>query len=566
MKDRRRLLVKFIGTASALLIVCASLVAQPVTESQTKAVDAVFAKWNRSDSPGCVLAIMQDGHIVYKHAYGMADLEHNSPISPQTPFHVASVSKQFTAAAVILLAEDGKLSLDDEIHKYIPELPRLQYPITISNLLHHSSGLRDQWDLLELAGWRYSLDLITNDDVFSVLTRQKELNFRPGERFLYSNTGYTLLGEIVKRVSGESLRNFTTERMFKPLGMNWTHFRDDHAELIHGQAYGYQPVKSGSWRLSVTNFDTVGATSLFTTVEDLFLWDENFYQHRIGGPFFSDLMLRREHFNDGRVNPYAMGLIESKYRGLTVIAHAGSDAGYRAYLVRFPELHFSVACLCNAGPSADPVLLSRTVADVFLDSSFRGAHPSPPQQYVDVPTEQLRPKAGLYWNGQINDVMELDIKDGKLSLLEGDELLPLQAFASDRFFCKQNGAEIRFEPADSQGKQKAVVIRSTGESNTYDFLPSWSSRSDQLNELAGDYLSDEIDPIYRLASAAGKLTISWLKHSARELKQAGPDLFYNSDLTIQFVRDPHTGAVSGFVLSTGRIQNMKFRKSPMTRE
>ena len=202
--------------------------------------------------------MMKNGHVVYKRAYGMADLEHGAPITPSTPFHVASVSKQFTAAAIMLLAQDGKLSLDDDVHKYVPEVPDFHYPITLGNLLHHSSGLRDQWDLLELAGWRYSLDLITNDDILSVLMRQKELNFRPGDRFFYSNTGYTLLGEIVKRVSGESLRNFTTERIFKPLGMTSTHFRVVVAELIHGQAYGYQPTKGGGWRLSVTNFDTAG--------------------------------------------------------------------------------------------------------------------------------------------------------------------------------------------------------------------------------------------------------------------------------------------------------------------
>jgi hypothetical protein len=291
-------------------------------------------------------------------------------------------------------------------------------------------------------------------------------------------------------------------------------------------------------------------------------WDENFYHPKIGGPSFRNLMLQREVLNDGQVNAYKMGLIDRKYRGLKVAVHAGIDAGYRAYLIRFPELHFSVACLCNAGSSADPVLLSRKVADVFLDSRFRSAHPLPREAYLDLPVEKVASRAGLYWNREINDVMELDFNDGKLSLLDGNELLPLHAITPDVFICEQDGAEIRFEPAGPGGKQRTVVTRSTGESNPYELLPlAEESSSDRVAEFTGDYMSEEIDPVYRLADTSGKLTISWLKHRAQQIKPAGRDLFYNSDLTVHFIRDPQTEAVSGFVLSTGRIQNLRFKKS-----
>ena len=180
----------------------------------TARVDKIFEKWNRIDSPGCAISLMKDGHIIYKHGYGMANLDHNVTITPSTVFHVASISKQFTAASVVLLAQQGKLSLDDDVRKYVPELPDFGSLITIRNLIHHTSGLRDQWDLLELAGWRYSLDLITDEDVMSVVTRQKDLNFKPGEKYVYCNTGYTLLAIIIKRVSGQSFREFTTESFF----------------------------------------------------------------------------------------------------------------------------------------------------------------------------------------------------------------------------------------------------------------------------------------------------------------------------------------------------------------
>ena len=261
-------------------------------------VDRLFAEWDKPGSPGCALAVMRDGHIVHERGYGMADLDHNVKITPTTVFHVASMSKQFTAASVLMLAQQGKLSLDDEAKKYVPELPDFGVPITLRQLLHHTSGLRDQWELLGLAGWRYSLDLITDADVLAVLSRQNALNFTPGSKYLYSNTGYTLLAQVVKHLSGQSFRSFTENRIFAPLAMSHSHFRDDHAEIVKGIAYGYAP-HEGGFGLSVTNFDTVGATSLLTTVEDLALWDQNFYSARVGGEALVKQLQERGSLNDG---------------------------------------------------------------------------------------------------------------------------------------------------------------------------------------------------------------------------------------------------------------------------
>ena len=304
-------------------------------------VDKVFTKWDSTVSPGCALSVMKDGQIIYKRGYGMADLDHDVPINPETVFHVASVSKQFTAAAISLLAQEPKLSLDDDVRKYIKELPDFGATITIRHLIHHTSGLRDQWSLLSLAGWRRSHDLITDDDVLDLMSRQKDLNFKPGEKYLYSNTGYTLLAQIVRRVSGLSLREFTTNRIFKLLDMKSTHFRDDYQETVKHMAYGYRDGRGGNgYRLSVTNYDTVGATSLLTTVEDLAQWDENFYRPRVGGSELVEQQLQRGKLNSGKQLDYAFGLEHGKYRGLYTIDHDGGDAGYRADLLRFPEQHF----------------------------------------------------------------------------------------------------------------------------------------------------------------------------------------------------------------------------------
>lgn len=340
--------------ASALAGACFG---QTLAPGITKQVDQIFAKWDKPDSPGCALGVYRDGRIVYKRGYGMEDLNEDVKITPSTVFHVASMSKQFTAASIVLLAQQGKLSLDDDVRKYVPELPDFGQKITIRHLVHHTSGLRDQWNLLELAGWRYSKDLITNDDVMSVMTRQKELNFKPGDRHVYCNTGYTLMGLIVTRVSGTSLREFTTKNIFEPLRMTHTFFRDDHAQIIKHDAVGYEQEPGKPFEISITNFDTVGATSLHTTVEDLQLWDENFYHPKVGGSEFVKQMLERGRLNNGEELDYAFGLVLGKYKGLPTVDHGGADAGYRSDLTRFPEQHFSASVLCNSAET-DPSSLA----------------------------------------------------------------------------------------------------------------------------------------------------------------------------------------------------------------
>src|SRR5215469_17094834 len=360
-----------------VLLAATVLQGQSLSPEMAAKVDQVFEKWNRTDSPGCALGIYKDGQIVYKHGYGMANLNDDVPIRPNTVFHVASMSKQFTAASILLLAQQGKLSLDDDVHKYIPELPDFGERITLRHLMHHTSGLRDQWALLGLAGWRYSQDLITDDDVMSVLIHQKALNFKPGEKYLYSNTGFTLLALVVKRVSGISLREFTTRKIFEPLGMTHTHFRDDHEEVIKHDALGYEQEGEGKpLRMNLTNFDTTGATSLHTTVEDLQLWDENFYDPRVGGPDFVKQMLEKGRLNSGKEQDYASGLAIEKYKGLATVGHGGADAGYRSDIVRFPQQHFTATALCNRA-DANPGSLTRQVADIVLAKDLKAPATEP---------------------------------------------------------------------------------------------------------------------------------------------------------------------------------------------
>jgi CubicO group peptidase (beta-lactamase class C family) len=541
------------------LLTCLRLPAQEAAAKLAEQTDKIFAKWDSTVTPGCALSVMKDGRIIYKRGYGMADLDHDVPITTQTVFHVASISKQFTAAAVLLLAQEGKLSLDDDVHKYIKELPDFGLPITIRQLMHHTSGLRDQWALLDLAGWRYSLDLITDEDVLSLMERQKELNFKPGEKYLYCNTGFTLLGQIVKRVSGQTLREFTTSRIFGPLGMTRTHFRDDHAEIVKQVAYGYEEGTGRNvFRLSVTNFDTVGATSLLTTVEDLANWDENFYHPTVGGSALVEQQLLRGKLNSGKEIDYAAGLVHGTYRGLKTVDHGGADAGYRAHLIRFPKQHFAVACLCNQAET-NPGELARKVADVYLAGQFKEPAPqraepsaAPP---VTLSAQQAAKWAGMYWEKDEERAWRIVRDDAKLYLRESEEdRVALVPQTEKRFQLGEFPVTLTFD-------ESGMSVGQPGQEkpDRFERVTEFHPTQEQLSRYAGDYASAEIDPIYRIRVEDGRLVLRRFKAKPSKLSPVINDYFYGSDGTVHFVRNA-AGDVSGFELNRGRVRHFAFKK------
>ena len=326
-------------------------------------VDAIFTEWNKLDSPGCSLAVIKDGAIIYKHGYGMANLKKHIPITSKTIFDIGSTSKQFTAASIVLLAQEGKISLDDNIRKYLPEIPDYGHKITIRNLIHHTSGLRDYLDLFSQEGIEQE-DYTNDKDALDILIRQKSLNFKPGDKYLYCNSGYFLLSQIIKRASGQTLRQYAQEKIFNPLGMKNTHFHDDHTKTVENKATGYSPEKKG-FVVDMSNFDQTGDGGVNTTVEDLFLWDQNFYHPKVGGKALIDQMLTRGKLNNGKKLEYAYGLEIMPYKGLNTVSHGGAWAGYRAELLRFPDQKFSVICLCNLS-SMEPEELAVNVADIYL--------------------------------------------------------------------------------------------------------------------------------------------------------------------------------------------------------
>ena len=308
-------------------------------------VDAIFARWT-SETPGCAVGVSKDGTPLVQKAYGMADLEHDVPNRADTIFEAGSVSKQFTAAAVLLLAQDGKLSLDDPVRRHVPELPDYGAPLTIRHMLQHTSGLRDWGELAAIAGWPRTTQRYTDEHVLDILSRQRALNFTPGTQHSYSNSGYTLAAIIVSRVSGKSLAEFSRERIFAPLGMTRTSWRDDHTRTVKGRAIAYRPAPSG-FKIHMPFENVYGNEGLLTTVEDLLKWNENFVAPKVGTPAFLAIQQEPGRLNDGRRFTYAMGLVLDHYLGSPRVTHNGSTAGYRAHLARFPAQGLSVAVLCN---------------------------------------------------------------------------------------------------------------------------------------------------------------------------------------------------------------------------
>jgi len=518
-------------------------------------VDSVFADVDGPTKPGCAVSVMRDGALVYEQGYGRANLEYGIPITARSVFHVASVSKHFTAMAVELLVNEGKVSWDDDIRKWVPEVPDFGTPITLRHLVHHVSGIRDQWNLLGMAGWRWEADVVTQKDVLDITSRQTALNFAPGERYLYSNTGFTLLAVVVERVTGTTLRAFAQERIFGPLGMEDTHFHDDHEMIVRGRAWAYAPDPAGLFGLkgSIPDFDVVGATSLFTTVHDLAAWDRNFITARVGGREALARLQERFVLNSGDTIPYAHGLSHGMYRGLRTLGHGGSDAGYRSQFIRFPDQRFSVAVLCNF-PTSDPGTRANRVAEAYLEAEMqpRPARPGAGAT-VAMPRPQLAALAGWY-RGELPyqaTRIRLDGDTLRLGATAGPALRPL---GEGRFEIVGPGTVITLRPGT--GRAAGTMEGALGRAVRHDL---WEPSEADLAAIAGTYASKELGTEYRLVVEGGRLVAKHRKLDDAPLTPALRDSFLMAGALAAFTRDA-SGRVAGFTISDGRVWNVRFER------
>ncbi len=530
-------------------------------------VDALFARWDKPDSPGCALGVIKDGSFIYKRGYGMANLDYNIPISPDTSFYIASTSKQFTAMSIALLAREGKISLDDDIRKYLPEIPQYQSPVTIRHLIYHTSGIRDYLELTDLAG-RHTEDVNTDDDFIKLIARQKNLNFKPGEKYLYSNSGYFLLSQIVKRVSGKSLRVFADENIFKPLGMVNTRFHDDRSEIIKNRATGYFPRKGGGFSVLITNFDGVGDGGLFTSVEDLLLWNQNFYNNKLaGGADLINNLFTTGTLNNGEKTDYAFALMTSDYKGLKMISHGGSFNGFRAEMLRFPEQKFSVICLCNLG-SIDATGLARKVADIFLEKQLKqpakddGNGAVSESAFLKLSEQELAGVAGLYFNPTNVTHRRVIVKDGKLLfVINANNAFELKAISASRFLMPDIPAkvEVSFSPPQPGKVKNMQVAGGGGKPEIFEPIKPAAYTPEELSKFAGTFYNEELDAKYVFSIKENKLTVR-VGSEEVPLEALFTDAFASPQgQIIRFKRDQQN-RITGFSLSSGRVKEILFSK------
>lgn len=340
-------------------------------EVRSTRIDRVFAHLDRTDAPGCSVGVIVDGELVHARGYGMANLEHGLALNADSIFRIGSTAKQFTAACLLLAEQDGALALDDPLLAHLPELGQTYADVTVRHLVHHQSGIRDYLTLAWLADLG---DAYSEGQVLELLARQEGLDFAPGERTSYSNSGYLLMGVVLERATGKDLRTFAHERIFEPLGMRESLFYDDHTELVPRRAEGHEFDPSHGWRIGRTALDLVGDGGVFTSVRELAKWDANFYSHAVGGAALSEAQHRVGVLNDGTAIDYAAGLVVDEWRGLERVSHGGAFDGFRAELMRFPRQRLSIICLANNG-MVDPTSLCRQVADLYLEEIYAEDEP-----------------------------------------------------------------------------------------------------------------------------------------------------------------------------------------------
>jgi len=504
-------------------------------------LDALFSRWRHPDTPGCAVGLQLRNEPSVFRAYGNADLEHGVAIDGKTVFEAGSVSKQFTAASVLILIEQGTLRADDDISKYVPELPDYGVTITIAQLLGHTSGLRDWEGVVDIAGWPVTTRQYTVKDVLEIVARQKHLNYRPGTAFSYTNSGYVLLATIVERVSGEPFAEFGRERLFEPLGMHSTRWRDDFSAVVKGRAIAYDAV-GDAYRQLMPFESVVGAGGLLTTVGDLLKWNDALDSSKLGA-FVTLALQRTGSLSDGQPTNYAGGLYVDDFHGIRRLSHSGETAGYEAYLARFPDQKVSIALLCNAGPAADVDSTGDKIASLFLHAL---PAPPPPNEAVSVPKrspEQLAPYAGTYFDAALALKTEMVVEKGVLQrAADGMQWTPL---SPDTFAAPDS--TIHFS-----GLDRFVREFDDGRRLEFQRTQPWHPSEADLIPFVGRYRSEEASTTYDVTIVNGRLTIATAdrRWNTSALEPVSVDTFIKPHHTYRFLRDG-TGAVSGLDVSEG---------------
>ncbi len=559
MKNTIVLIMLVVAFAFPGVLAQQNMTAQTSDDEAAKKADAFLAQWDKADMPGCAVAAVRDGNVIYKRAFGMANLDYDVPNSTATLFNVASVSKAFTAASVALLAHQGKLSLDDDVRKYVPELRQYDDTVTIRHLIHHTSGIREYQALVLFSGLGAD-NAYTDKAILDILARQKNLSFKPGAKYQYSNSGYLLLGLIVERTSGKSLRAFAEENIFRPLGMKNTRFHDNRFEVVKNRAAGYRigPDKSIFLRTSLS--DLVGAGGVLSSAEDLALWAQNFFEPKVGNKELINLLNTAGTSNTGKKINYSFGLFHNRYKGLPVIKHSGNNSGYRAQIASFPEQKFASIALCN-NTAIFPSSIVEKLADIYLNGQFKTDVSIQKKPWEDLPPaialsdkEALR-YAGTYAHAESGRVFKLRIQDGKLINSEFfKRVVPVSVLSENRLVVADKNGMTDMNVVFDKGGKVAEIRIFDGNGRPDSFIPVKPplTSPEQLAEYAGTYYSEEFAANYKVSVKGNSVAVQINESLQPTLAAWYPDFFTAADGEIRFTfsRDDK-GRVNGFVFDSG---------------
>lgn len=536
-----------------VLILIAFVFVSFLTHAQTlqdtlAQIDKIFSAC-QPQNPGYELAISRNGVVIYSKAWGMADLEHLVPLTTTSVTEAGSVSKQFTAAAILLLAQQGKLSLNDDIRKYLPEIPDYGSVIRISNLLHHTSGLRDWGSVMAIAGWPRSTKTYSNDDVLYIVSRQKNLNNKPGDEFIYSNSNFNLQALIVKRITGMELAEFTRKYIFEPAGMTHTQWRDDFKRIVLNRAIAYDKLDTG-YQIDMPNEYAYGNGGLLTTAEDLLKWNEYYWGGKFGNPSLLSQQIAVDHLNNGAENAYGMGLFIQKNRGWDYIVHDGATAGYRSLLFHYPQLHLSVAFLSNVS-NADFSLVRRVESLLVPDNEKHASPKTAQAKTYPISPDKLKAFTGWYQNPKTGSGMQLMLKNDTLCTAR----FKFQPIGRNSF--SVNGEQAIFND------KGFTHISKTKDTTVYKKVKAAESGEAYLKTYTGVYYSSETESKYMVVIKNGKLTlhidpvndesVNPTYYDGFKSAEGGADIFFTRD-----ARDK----ITGFKISVSRARNVTFIKTP----
>lgn len=549
-----------------LLFISITTIAQDLKTTLEITSDSLFQTENYEKIPGAAVLVIKDGEVLLRKGYGLANLEHQVPISSSTVFDIASVSKQFAAMAIAMLVDEGNISLEDDVRTYIPELPDLGHKITIDHLVHHTSGLRDWPGTLALAGWDME-DVISFDQILRMAFHQQALNFEPGSTHVYSNTGYNVLAEIIQRVSGQSFRVWTDQHIFKPLGMKDTHFHDDHQEVIQNRAYGYYQGDSAYKRIT-NGLTALGSSSLFTTIDDLGKWVINFDQQKVGNEVTFNTMKQKGVLNNGEEINYAFGLVHGEYKGLPTLSHGGSWAAFRTFLLYFPEQKCSIIVLMNHAPS-NPNYYTYQLAEVCLKKYVQVEEDKETEEdekteIVSIDDDILKEYVGMYKLGPAWYVTISKEKDQLITQATDEDAFPMTALSDSIFKVEgYGGRTIAFKRGEN-----GLVSHFIYNGMTCPKLEGEGMLDDaQLASLTGTYWSDELNTLYKVGVEKGILELTNRNLGTISLLPAWKDDFRGNWFasSVEFIRDEEGKGVE-MMVTNYRSRNQRFVRFSKARE